>query len=102
MEAILRVRQRASRGRLGRAGGRKGWGSTALRGATSTPPLLGPWQVPSIFVLGPIFIMILMLLTASLARKIAASTWLWRGLWVGREVREHGRPPSQPSSNFLA
>ena len=33
-----------------------------MRGATSTPSLLGPWQVPSFFVMGPIFIMILFLM----------------------------------------
>ena len=40
-----------------------------MRGATSTPPLLGPWQVPSIFVMGPIFIMILMGLPALFIEK---------------------------------
>ena len=83
MEAILRVRQRASRGRLGRAGGRKGWGSTALRGATSTHPLLGPWQVPSIFVLGPIFIMILMLLTASFGAQNCSFPMALEGVMGG-------------------
>ena len=54
-----------------------------MRGATSTPSLLGPWQVPSFFVMGPIFIMILMVQPGLFIEKIAASTWLWRGVMGG-------------------